>query len=255
VVTIVLALISIVGQRRLYLPASESGQHEPLGLIHHFRALDGGLKRLLLSDIFIRTCEGMAGVFLLLFVNKHLPPRPLPTGGPGFDPNGNVNIGIFSRCRARRPLRPQAPRRRHVCVLRGLSPQCSTGSRLRRYGGGVHNWRASRARRACAQGNDCRPGRSGPPRADRRPLLSDSKLVSDTCGSHRRVAVADESSYSIHRRFFSGHHRNTSLSCDSQRQVTVHACELSKRPIAQRRDKVVTPNRRFSSLWTVSWFR
>jgi len=70
VVTIVLALISILGQRRLYLPASEAARHEPLGLISHFRPLDSGLKRLLLSDIFIRTCEGMAGVFVVLFVTN-----------------------------------------------------------------------------------------------------------------------------------------------------------------------------------------
>src|SRR5262249_22790713 len=70
VVTIVLALISIVGQRRLDLPASESVEPAPLRVIHHFQALDGGLKRLLLSDIFIRTCEGMAGVFVVLFVTN-----------------------------------------------------------------------------------------------------------------------------------------------------------------------------------------
>jgi len=70
VATIVLALISILGQRRLYLSPSDSTRHEPLGLIAHFRALDAGLKRLLLSDIFIRTCEGMAGVFIVLFVTN-----------------------------------------------------------------------------------------------------------------------------------------------------------------------------------------
>jgi MFS family permease len=70
VVTIVLALASILGQRRLYLPAAAPAKHEPLSLISHFRGLDGGLKRLLLSDIFIRTCEGMAGVFVVLFVTN-----------------------------------------------------------------------------------------------------------------------------------------------------------------------------------------
>jgi MFS family permease len=68
--TIVLALASILGQRRLYLPADGLSKHEPLGLISHFRGLDPGLKRLLLSDIFIRTCEGMAGVFVVLFVTN-----------------------------------------------------------------------------------------------------------------------------------------------------------------------------------------
>jgi len=70
VATIVLALVSILGQRRLYIPAAAPTKHEPLGLISHFRGLDAGLKRLLLSDIFIRTCEGMAGVFVVLFVTN-----------------------------------------------------------------------------------------------------------------------------------------------------------------------------------------
>jgi MFS family permease len=68
VATMVLALMSILGQRRLYLSETGPVKHEPLGLISHFRELDAGLKRLLLSDIFIRTCEGMAGVFVVLFV-------------------------------------------------------------------------------------------------------------------------------------------------------------------------------------------
>jgi len=70
VATIVLALMSILGQRRLYIAEAGRAKHEPLGLISHFRGLDVGLKRLLLSDIFIRTCEGMAGVFVVLFVTN-----------------------------------------------------------------------------------------------------------------------------------------------------------------------------------------
>jgi MFS family permease len=70
VATILMALMSILAQRRLYLPAAAASSHEPLGLISHFRGLDAGLKRLLLSDIFIRTCEGMAGVFVVLFVTN-----------------------------------------------------------------------------------------------------------------------------------------------------------------------------------------
>jgi MFS family permease len=68
--TICLALISILAQRRLYLPASDVARHEPLSLMLHFRSLDARLKRLLLSDIFIRTCEGMAGVFVVLWVTN-----------------------------------------------------------------------------------------------------------------------------------------------------------------------------------------
>jgi MFS family permease len=68
--TICLALVSILVQRRFYNPTIESTGHEPLGLLSHFRALDARLKRLLLSDVFIRTCEGMAGVFVVLFVTN-----------------------------------------------------------------------------------------------------------------------------------------------------------------------------------------
>jgi len=68
--TICLALISILMQRRLYAPAAGAAPHEPLGFISQFRGLDAGLKRLLMSDIFIRTCEGMAGVFVVLYVTN-----------------------------------------------------------------------------------------------------------------------------------------------------------------------------------------
>jgi MFS family permease len=68
--TICLALVSILAQRRLYVPTTDSADHDPLDLISHFRALDASLKRLLLSDIFIRTCEGMTGIFVVLFVTN-----------------------------------------------------------------------------------------------------------------------------------------------------------------------------------------
>lgn len=70
IATIGLALTSIVGQRWLYAQTVQGENHEPLGLLSQFRELDSRLKRLLLSDILIRTCEGMAGVFIVLFVTN-----------------------------------------------------------------------------------------------------------------------------------------------------------------------------------------
>ncbi|MGH9763011.1 MAG: MFS transporter, partial [Blastocatellia bacterium] len=70
VISICLTSISVFCQRWLYVPASQAAGYEPLSLLSHFRGLDARLKRLLLSDIFIRTCEGMVGVFVVLFVTN-----------------------------------------------------------------------------------------------------------------------------------------------------------------------------------------
>ncbi len=57
------AALLLVRQLRLTLPA----QHVPLGMRDVWRSLPGPLRRLLLSDVFIRTCEGMVDVFLVIY--------------------------------------------------------------------------------------------------------------------------------------------------------------------------------------------
>lgn len=65
VVAVVLACaaLAVVWQVRLAIPS----RHVPLGVRDVWRSLPEPLRRLLLSDIFIRTCEGMVDVFLVLY--------------------------------------------------------------------------------------------------------------------------------------------------------------------------------------------
>jgi MFS family permease len=64
-IAILLACVAliVVRQVRIAIP----GDHVSLRLRHVWRSLPAPLRRLLLSDIFIRTCEGMVDVFLVLY--------------------------------------------------------------------------------------------------------------------------------------------------------------------------------------------
>jgi len=46
--------------------------HQPANIFGVWNSFQSGLKRLLISDIFIRTCEGMADVFIILYVTNVL---------------------------------------------------------------------------------------------------------------------------------------------------------------------------------------
>jgi len=46
--------------------------HQVANIFGVWKSLQGGLKRLLISDIFIRTCEGMADVMIILYVTNVL---------------------------------------------------------------------------------------------------------------------------------------------------------------------------------------
>ena len=69
-ITAVLALIAILAQRRLYNIRLEVGAATSLNFLAQFRAMHKALKRLLISDIFIRTCEGMVNVFVVLYATN-----------------------------------------------------------------------------------------------------------------------------------------------------------------------------------------
>ncbi|HJQ22465.1 MAG TPA: MFS transporter [Blastocatellia bacterium] len=70
VITIVLTIVAILAQRRLYFVSPDAPASVPLSMRAQFSALHPALKRLLLSDIFIRTCEGMVGVFIVLYATN-----------------------------------------------------------------------------------------------------------------------------------------------------------------------------------------
>ncbi|HYL98472.1 MAG TPA: MFS transporter [Blastocatellia bacterium] len=67
VVTMILASAALLAQRRLYSASSVQLPHSPLNVSAQFRYMHSSLKRLLLSDVFVRTCEGMTGVFIVLY--------------------------------------------------------------------------------------------------------------------------------------------------------------------------------------------
>lgn len=69
-ITAALALTAIFAQRRLYNVRVAAAEMESINLLAQFRALHAGLKRLLISDIFIRTCEGMVSVFVVLYATN-----------------------------------------------------------------------------------------------------------------------------------------------------------------------------------------
>lgn len=67
--TLALALLTVF-LIRLINTAREA--HQKTNIFGVWNSLQGGLKRLLISDIFIRTCEGMADVFIILYVTNIL---------------------------------------------------------------------------------------------------------------------------------------------------------------------------------------
>jgi MFS family permease len=64
-VSIVLALVALVTVRRIR--TASVTKHEQAGMRGVWHSLPTPLRRLLVSDIFIRTCEGMVDVFLVLY--------------------------------------------------------------------------------------------------------------------------------------------------------------------------------------------
>ena len=64
-VSVVLACMTLLVVRRMRL--ERRGSSGSGGIAEIWRSLPGPLRRLLLSDVFIRTCEGMVDVFLVLY--------------------------------------------------------------------------------------------------------------------------------------------------------------------------------------------
>jgi MFS family permease len=68
VVTVVLAIATFVVVRRVSIPLVV--QHGPTNILGVWKALPVTLRRLLASDIFIRTSEGLVDVFLVLYATN-----------------------------------------------------------------------------------------------------------------------------------------------------------------------------------------
>lgn len=65
ILSIVMASITIVVASRLRIPIIPD--HEPVTVRHVWRSFPSSLRWLLLSDVFIRTCDGLVDVFLVLY--------------------------------------------------------------------------------------------------------------------------------------------------------------------------------------------
>jgi MFS family permease len=79
-ITSALALTAIVAQRRLYNVKVAATEVTSINLLVQFRAFHQALKRLLISDIFIRTCEGMVGLFVVLYATNVIGVTPVQFG-------------------------------------------------------------------------------------------------------------------------------------------------------------------------------
>jgi MFS family permease len=67
-ITIALALLAILIQKKFYFVAESGPDSQPLKLLAQIRSMHTALKRLLISDVFIRTCESLVSVFVVLYV-------------------------------------------------------------------------------------------------------------------------------------------------------------------------------------------
>ena len=69
IVTLVIAAVTFF---LIQLMAIAHESHPSINIFGVWKTLEGNLKRLLVSDIFIRTCEGMADVLVILYVTNVL---------------------------------------------------------------------------------------------------------------------------------------------------------------------------------------
>ena len=69
VITLVLAVVTVLIIRFINIARLP---HQPVNIFGVWKSFQSGLKRLLISDIFIRTCEGMADVLIILYVTNVL---------------------------------------------------------------------------------------------------------------------------------------------------------------------------------------
>src|SRR5262249_44435389 len=66
-INIGLALVALGLQQRFYVGSTRQEPATNLSLLSQMNAMHPALKRLLISDVFIRTCEGMVNVFVVLY--------------------------------------------------------------------------------------------------------------------------------------------------------------------------------------------
>jgi len=129
--------------------------HPEANIFGVWDSLQAGLKRLLISDIFIRTCEGMADVLIILYITNVL--------HVSFARFGTlVAVSTITTLLIYLPAAKAADRigRRPFIIatflcVRALSPGDYRRAQFCRAGDRIHHRRSARDRRARPQGNDC----------------------------------------------------------------------------------------------------
>ena len=71
-ITVVLGILSLLAQHRFYAEAPLEARPAPIGLTHTWRALPVALKRLLMAESIVRTGQGLAEIFVVLYVTNVL---------------------------------------------------------------------------------------------------------------------------------------------------------------------------------------
>jgi MFS family permease len=71
-ITLVLGILSLLAQHRFYVEAPLAARPESIGLTHTLRALPVALKRLLLAESIVRSGQGLAEIFVVLYVTHVL---------------------------------------------------------------------------------------------------------------------------------------------------------------------------------------
>jgi MFS family permease len=71
-ITVVLGLLSLLAQRQFYTEAPVEARSSSISLTHTLRTLPTALKRLLLAESVVRTGQGLAEIFVVLYVTHVL---------------------------------------------------------------------------------------------------------------------------------------------------------------------------------------
>jgi MFS family permease len=71
-ITLVLGTLSLLAQHRFYVEAPVEARPAPRALRHTLRALPAALKRLLLAESIVRTGQGLAEIFVVLYITNVL---------------------------------------------------------------------------------------------------------------------------------------------------------------------------------------
>ena len=176
--TLVLAGLTLVVVARMDLPVLPT---RPMRMRGVWRTFDPALRRLLVSDVVIRTCEGMAGVFVILYVTT-VRGFSVPAFSLLLALQVATSLVVYlpaAQLADRIGRKPFVTATFLAFALFPVTVALAAGPAAMALAfivGGLQG-----DRRALPQGDDRRFGRAGGPGPDRRPLLSRARAVGHSC--------------------------------------------------------------------------